>query len=154
MVRELPPCIRNLKKRLVKASKVYLRDSGLLHVLLSIDSQDALIGHPAVGASWEGWIIEQITAIVPRDWTCSFYRTAAGAEVDLVIEPMFGMPPIAVEIKYSLSPKPSKGFWSALSDLEVRHAFVVYPGDEYYPLGQNVFALPAAQLHKILAIGS
>jgi uncharacterized protein len=153
MVRSLPPWFRNVKKRLVKASKVYLRDSGLLHVLLKIDSQDSLMGHPSVGASWEGWVMEQIMAMIPRSWVCSFFRTAAGAEIDLVIEPMAGTAPIAVEIKFSASPKPSKGFWSALADLKSQRAFVVYPGNEYYPLGQNAFALPARELHRILATG-
>jgi len=153
MVRLLLPSVRNLKKRLVKASKVYLRDTGLLHALLRIDSQETLIGHPSVGASWEGWIIEQLSAMAPESWTFSFYRTAAGAEVDFVMESMPGSPPIAVEIKYSLSPKPSKGFWSGLSDLGSGRAFVVYPGDEYYPLGKDVFALPARELERVFATG-
>lgn len=153
MVRQLSPRVGNLKKRLVKSPKVYLRDSGLLHTLLRIDSQECLMGHPSVGASWEGWIIEQLASMIPENWTCSFYRTAAGAEIDLVIDAMAGEPPIAIEVKHSLSPKPSRGFWSALADLGSRHAFVVYPGDEFYPLGENVFALPARELGRILAIG-
>jgi predicted AAA+ superfamily ATPase len=151
MVRRLPPCFRNLKKRLVKSSKVYLRDSGLLHAMLRIPDQETLTVHPAVGASWEGWVIEQVIGLVPDHWMCSFYRTAAGAEMDLVIEPVQGLPPIAVEIKYSAAPKTTKGFWSAVADLQPRRTFVVYPGNEFYPIDQNIFALPAHELHRIPA---
>ena len=149
MVRQLLPYSQNLKKRLVKSPKVYLRDSGLLHALLGIDSYGTLLGHPSAGASYEGWIIEQILATVPSHWTASFYRTSAGAEIDLLLQPSQQTPPIAVEIKHALAPKPTKGFWSALEDVQPRKTYIVYPGTETYPLADTVFALPMAKLQSI-----
>ncbi len=96
MVRQLQPYHANLKKRLVKRPKVYLRDSGLLHALLGIMDFDALSGHPLVGASWEGWAIEQVLAIIPSHWHTYFYRTARGAEIDLLLFPQLHQPPIAI----------------------------------------------------------
>ena len=150
MVRQLPPYFSNKKKRLVKTPKVYLRDSGLLHALLRIQSFDDLAAHPAVGASWEGWVVEQILGIVPETWGRSFYRTSAGAEIDLLLEPGGRRPLIALEIKYSLVPRPSRGFWAALADLQPARGFVVYPGNEYYPIKSDVFALPITELARLL----
>jgi predicted AAA+ superfamily ATPase len=150
MLRQLVPYFSNAKKRLVKTPKVYLRDSGLLHALLRIADFDDLTGHPAVGASWEGWVIEQILGGVPESWGKSFYRTSAGAEIDLVLEPGGRSSSIAIEIKYSLVPQPSRGFWSALEDLPGARGFIVYPGAESYPIRPDVFALPFTELHKLL----
>ncbi|MFC1765040.1 ATP-binding protein [Planctomycetota bacterium] len=150
MVRQLMPYSSNLKKRLVKSPKIYLRDSGLLHALLGIHSPEALLGHPSAGASFEGWIIEQIVSIVPSHWTLSFYRTSAGAELDLVLQPAQKIPPIVVEIKHALAPKLTKGFWSALEDVQPQKGYVVYPGKEAYPVADNVQILPMAQLQNIL----
>jgi hypothetical protein len=149
MVRRLPPLLANLGKRLVKSPKVYLRDSGLLHALLGLGDTEALMGHPALGASWEGWAVEQVLAAAPSNWQASFYRTAAGAEVDLVLEPPGGAAPIAVEIKYSAAPKPARGFWAALQDLRCRRAWVLAPVTERYPLADNVDVLPPARLEEI-----
>ena len=134
----------------MKTPKVYLRDSGLLHALLRIQDFDDLIGHPAVGASWEGWVIEQILGSVPETWGRTFYRTAAGAEIDLVLEPGGQQSRIAIEIKYSLAPQPTRGFWAAFADMQPARGFVVYPGNEYYPLKPGVFALPITEVKRLL----
>ncbi len=154
MVRQLQPFHPNLKKRLVKSPKVYLRDTGLLHALLRVRSSDELLGHPSCGASWEGFAIEQIVASIPPTWSFYFYGTSAGAEIDLILDPPGRSDIIAVEVKRSLSPKPERGFWSALEDLEPVMSFVVYPGSELYPLRKNVFALPLSDLHKIQESGN
>jgi hypothetical protein len=149
MVRQLPPLHTNLKKRLVKSPKVYLRDSGLLHALFGIETQEQLLGHPAAGASWEGWCMEQVLSVVRPNTAAYFYRTSAGAEIDLVLQPPGGEPLVTIEAKFSLDPRPTKGFWSALDDLQPVRSFVVYPGTEFYPLGENVWALPAGQLARL-----
>jgi predicted AAA+ superfamily ATPase len=149
LVRQLAPLHTNLKKRLVKSPKVYLRDSGLLHALFGIPTYEQLLGHPAGGASWEGWCLEQVLAVVPPNADACFYRTAAGAEIDLVLQMPGGTARIAVEAKFSLDPRPAKGFWSALDDLHPAQSFVVYPGTEFYPLAENVWALPAGQIARL-----
>jgi predicted AAA+ superfamily ATPase len=148
MVRQLQPLHTNLKKRLVKSPKVCLRDTGLLHALFGIQTYEQLLGHPVAGASWEGWCIEQVLSIVRPNTAASFYRTSAGAEIDLVLQPPAGEPPLAIEAKFSLDPRPTKGFWSALGDLRPARSFIVYPGTEFYPLGENVWALPAGQMAR------
>lgn len=150
LLRQLPPLFANVKKSLVKSPKVYVRDSGLLHALLRIQDREDLFGHPKAGASWEGWALEQILAIVPRDWDRAFYRTSAGAEIDLVLDPGGGKPRLAVEMKCSLSGQPSKGFWSALEDLQPARGFVVYPGNEAYPIGNGVMVAPVSQLEILV----
>ena len=135
MVRSLPPYSANLKKRLVKSAKVYIRDPGILHALLEIESTDQLLGHPVVGASWEGFCIEQILQAKPR-WRPSFYRTSSGEEIDLVLER--GRKKLAFEFKASMSPKLSKGFKGTLDVLQPDHTWVVAPVEEPYPLQQNV----------------
>ena len=150
LLRQLPPLFANVKKRLVKSPKVYVRDSGLLHTLLGIQNREDIYGHPKAGASWEGWALEQILAIVPRDWDRAFYRTSAGAEIDLVLDPGGGKPRLAVEMKCSLSCQPSKGFWSALEDLQPAQGFVVYPGNEAYPIGKGVMVVPVSQLEILV----
>jgi predicted AAA+ superfamily ATPase len=147
MVRQLQPFHANLKKRLVKSPKVYLRDSGLLHALLNIGTYEQLLGHPAAGASWEGWCIEQVLSVVANA-TVDFYRTSAGAGIDLVLHPAGGGPAVAIEAKRSLDPRPGRGFWSAFGDLQPARGFVVYPGEESYPLGEQVWALPMGQMSK------
>lgn len=149
MVRQLPPFAANLKKRLVKSPKVYLRDSGLLHALLRIGAIDDLLGHPIAGASWESWVIEQALAASGAHTGACFFRTVAGAEIDLVLERPRGKR-IALEIKLSSAPKPSRGFWSGIADLNPSAAYVVHPGKERYPLGQGVEALPVSMLREVL----
>jgi len=149
MVRRLQPLHANLSKRLVKSPKIYLRDSGLLHALLGLRSLEDLAGHPVVGASWEGWVLEQIAQLLPSPWQLSFYRTAAGAELDIVAER--GNKKIGFEIKFSSAPTLTKGFWSAVDDLALERVYVIAPVETGYPLGQNVDVIPAIELNKLCA---
>jgi predicted AAA+ superfamily ATPase len=150
IVRQLRPYYSNIKKRLIKSPKVYIRDSGLLHALLNISTLDDLHGHPSLGSSWEGFVVEQILTILPERWQAYFYRTGAGAEIDLVL--FDGKhKSVAVEIKYSVSPKLERGFWNAYEDLSCKKGFVLYPGEESYPLGRNVATLPAKKLAEIFS---
>jgi predicted AAA+ superfamily ATPase len=134
VLRQLPPLEANLGKRLVKSPKVYVRDTGLLHALLGLEDADGLAGHPVYGASWEGFVVEQLVSALPG-WRASFYRTAKGAELDLVLER--GGRRVAVECKASSAPKVSRGFWNALEDLDIREAYVVAPVREGFPLGKG-----------------
>ncbi|MBI4745267.1 MAG: ATP-binding protein [Deltaproteobacteria bacterium] len=148
ITRQLQSYYPNMKKRMVKSPKVYIRDSGLLHSLLGIQSMDDLQGHPSLGSSWEGFVIEQVIGSIPKDWEAYFYRTGAGAEIDLVF--FDGRKrPVAVEVKYSLSPKISKGFWQAFSDLSCKKGFVVYPGEESYPIDNHISTLPIKEIGRI-----
>ena len=149
MVRRLPPLHANLSKRLVKSPKIYLRDSGLLHALLGLRSLEDLAGHPVVGASWEGWVLEQIAQLLPSPWKLSFYRTAAGAEVDIVAER--GNKKVGFEIKFSSAPTLTKGFWSAVDDLALERVYVIAPVETGYPLSQNVEVVPAIELNELCA---
>jgi len=149
IVRQLQPHHTNTKKRLIKAPKVYVRDSGLNHALLGIRTFNDLTGHPSVGASWEGFVIEQIVALLPENSRHYFYRSNAGAEIDFLFMDRQNRP-VPVEIKYSLSPVPAKGFWNAYDDLHCQRGYVVYPGSETYPIGKNVTALPLAKLNDLL----
>ena len=149
MVRRLQPLHANLSKRLVKSPKIYLRDSGLLHALLGLRSLEDIAGHPVVGASWEGWVLEQIAQLLPSPWQLSFYRTAAGAELDIVAER--GNKKIGFEIKFSSAPTLTKGFWSAVDDLALERVYVIAPVETGYPLGQNVDVIPAIELNKLCA---
>ena len=130
-----PAAGNELKKRLIRSPKIYLRDCGRLHALLGIPSAQALLGHPVCGASWEGLVIENILAVLGRDWRASFYRTSNGVELDLVLEK--GGERIAIECKASSAPTVSKGFWTAVEDLKIAHAFVVAPVSHAYPIGKN-----------------
>jgi uncharacterized protein len=132
MLRRLEPHFVNIGKRLVKSPKVYVRDSGLLHALLNIPDVDTLIGHPMSGHSWEGFMVEQICALAPKGAEVSFYRTAAGAELDVVVE--IGSKKYGFEIKFSSAPKVTKGFWQACQDVGVQHAYVLAPVQEAWPL--------------------
>jgi predicted AAA+ superfamily ATPase len=140
LVRRLPPFHANTGKRLVKSPKVYVRDGGLVHALLGIEDADELAGHPVVGASWEGFVIENLLGTAPPRTAASFYRTAAGAEIDLVLDlPKRGR--WAIEIKRGLAPKLDKGFHLACEDLTPSRRFVVYSGEERYPLGPGIEAI-------------
>ena len=132
LLRRLPSLRANVGKRLVKSPKVYVRDSGLVHGLLGIPSATALAGHPVVGQSWEGFVIEALLSVLPWPAVASFYRTSAGAEVDLVLEFPSG-DTWAIEIKRSLTAKVSKGFHVACEDLKPARAFVVHAGEECFP---------------------
>ena len=145
LVRRLPPLHRNVSKRLVKSPKVYVRDSGIVHALLGLESREAVLGHPIAGASWEGFVVETLINVAPEGAVASFYRTAAGAEVDLVLE-MPGGAVWAIEIKRGLSPKVERGFHSACEDLAPKRKFVVYSGSERYPLGDKIEAIGLSEL--------
>ncbi len=146
MLRILPPYAANLKKRLIKSSKVYLRDTGILHSLLAIDTFDDLLGHPNFGASWETLAMETIIAAFP-DWEPFFYRTAAGTELDLVL--IRGHRKMAFEFKASTTPHVTKGFWNGLRDLDIEQAWIISPIDDGYPLRDNVRVCPLSELYKI-----
>jgi len=152
LLRKLPPWHSNLGKRLVKSPKVYVRDSGLLHALLGLGTHDALLAHPVVGNSWEGFIIETLLNAAPRNAQCGFYRTSNGAEIDLVIDaPGRGL--VAIEVKKSPRAKPRRGFYSACEDLQPAHRFMVHGGadGETYPVGDGVLALSLRSLVQSLA---
>lgn len=141
LVRQLQPWSGNSKKRLVKAPKIYVRDSGLLHQLAGIVDLDMLLGHPLCGASWEGFVIEQILARLPSTWRASYYRTSAQAEIDLVLEgPKRQV--LAIEIKRTLSPTLSKGYRLGYYDIGATRGVVVMPEGESFPLAKNVEAIP------------
>ena len=148
MVRRLEPYLANVGKRLVKSPKVYVRDSGLLHALLGLATVRQLQGHPVAGASWEGFVVEQVAAALPAGAQIGFYRTAAGAELDLVVEGSAGR--IGIEIKFSASPKPTRGFWQALQDLAIQRAFVVAPVLRRYPLAPGVDVVPVWEIERIV----
>ncbi|MBI5790695.1 MAG: ATP-binding protein [Rhodocyclales bacterium] len=143
MLRRLEPWYANVGKRLVKSPKVYVRDSGLLHALLGIASLDDLAGHPVAGLSWEGFMIEQLIAGLPPLATFGFYRTAVGAELDLIVET--GGKRVGYEIKLSNAPRPARGFWTACEDLGLDRAVVIAPVREAYPLADNVEVIPPQQ---------
>ena len=151
MVRRLPPFFTNGSKRLVKAPKIYVRDSGILHALLGIVDLKDLQGHPIVGASWEGFVIEQIACNLPIGAQLFYYRTQAGNELDLVIEK--GLKRIAVEIKLSTSPQVNKGFWQGIKDIEATEAYVIAPVNESYALKDGVTVIsPLDFLNQVLPI--
>ena len=150
LVRRLPSWQANVGKRLVKSPKVYVRDSGLVHALLGIGDKEILLSHPVLGASWEGFVAEQLLAAAPGGTEGGFYRTSAGAEIDLVLS-LPGGALWAVEIKRSLTPRPEKGFHHACADLAPARRFVVYPGDESYPLTPEIQAIPLPLLARLLA---
>ena len=140
LVRRLRPYHANVRKRLVKSPKVYVRDSGITHALLGIRDREALLGHPVVGTSWEGFVIENLINIAPDLTASNFYRTAAGAEIDLILE-FPGGEKWAIEIKHGLATRPTKGFHQAREDIEPTRSFVVYAGEERYRIAEGVEAI-------------
>ena len=140
MVRLLKPFQSNLKKRLVKTPKIYLRDSGLLHGLLGIESVNDLLGHPTYGVSWEGFVIENILANLKPSVSASFYRASSGAEIDLILEK--GNRKVGIECKASSSPSPTKGLWNSIQDTEVDLAYIIAPVKDPYPIQGGVKVIP------------
>jgi predicted AAA+ superfamily ATPase len=140
LIRSLRPWSGNVGKRLVKAPKIYIRDSGITHALLNLTTLDDVLGHPVVGASWEGFVIENLISCMPVGVTPWFYRTSAGAEIDLVIE-YSHKKKYAIEIKRSMSPSLSKGFHLGYEDIGATHRFIVYPGKERFPVTNEVSAI-------------
>lgn len=146
LVRRLQPWHAHLGKRLVRAPKLYVRDSGVLHALLGIADKETLLSHPVVGASWETWVIENLLAVMPADARPFFFRSADGAEIDLVIERADGER-WAIEIKRSLAPRLERGFHNACADLQPTQRWVVYPGSERYRIGEQVWVVG---LHELM----
>ncbi|MEI6703480.1 MAG: ATP-binding protein [Deltaproteobacteria bacterium] len=150
LVRRLPPWHANIGKRLVKAPKVYVRDSGLVHALLAIQDKESLLAHPVVGQSWECFVIENLLAAGMGKVQGFFYRTGGGAEIDLLLVWPDGTL-WAVEVKRSLSPKLERGFHVACADLAPAKKFVVYPGVERYRMASDIEAIPLASLAEQVA---
>ncbi len=145
LIRRLPPWHANVGKRLVKSPRIYLRDSGLLHTLLDIGGRDGLLAHPIVGASWEGFAVENVLQAAPEGVSGYFYRTSGGAEIDLLL--VFpGGRKWAIEVKRGPNPRPERGFHEASADLEPARRLVVYPGSEKYPLAKDIEAVPLSTL--------
>ena len=151
LVRKLRPWHSNQGKRLVKSHKVYIRDSGLLHGLLGITDMDSLLSHPVVGASWEGHVIESLLAVAPPDAMPSFYRSSAGAEIDLLLTWPDGAH-WAIEVKRSTTPKVERGFHHACDDIHPAKKWLVYPGVDAYPLHDRIEVLPLhTAMHRLAA---
>ena len=137
LVRRLAPWHSNGAKRLVKSPRIYVRDSGLVHTLLGLPDREAVLGHPVAGASWEGFVIESLVAATAEGTEVYFYRTSAGAEIDLLLQRPDGRLWV-FEIKPSLSPKVERGFHSACEDLKPDRRILIYPGSETFPLGNGI----------------
>lgn len=149
LVRRLKPFTFNLEKRLVRAPKVYVRDSGLTHALLNIPDINSLLGHPVIGGSWEGFVIENLLSVAPAHVQPYYYRTSNGAEIDLIL----GFSPSerwAIEIKRSSVPKLSRGFYTSCEDVKATHRFAVYGGRDTFPMPQGVTAMPLGALMERL----
>lgn len=151
LVRRLPPFAANVRKRLVKSPKIYIRDSGLLHALLDIGGFESLVGHPVAGLSWEGFAIENLLAAAPSGTRASFYRTASGAEIDLVLELPGRERPWAVEVKSGLAPRLGRGFHSAIGDLNPERTFVVYQGHERFALAESAEVIGLPEIAGLVA---
>lgn len=149
MVRQLQPWSGNIKKRLVKSPKIYLRDTGLLHRLLQITTFEDLLGHPVIGNSWEGFVIENIINALDDRWQYSYYRTATQVEIDLVLETP-EKEVWAVEIKRSSAPKLSKGFHQACIDIQATKKWVVYAGKDNYPIAEGVYVVGLQEFIKFI----
>lgn len=149
LVRRLPSLHTNVKKRLVKAPRIYIRDSGITHALLGIADYNQLSGHPVFGSSWEGFVIETLLAAAPPATKASFYRTSAGAEIDLILE-FPGGEKWAIEVKSGLGPKLTKGFHHSIKDINPQKSFVVHAGPERYPITETSDAISLIELATVL----
>ena len=153
LVRRLPPWHANLGKRLVKSPKVYVRDTGLLHALLSIPDKETLLSHPIIGPSWEGFVVENLLNSAPEGVQGHFYRSSGGAEIDLLLAWPNG-DLWAIEIKRSLTPKVERGFHSACVDLKPERKLVIYPGVESYRVAEDIQVMSlAGAIEAIEAMG-
>ncbi|MEN0016663.1 MAG: DUF4143 domain-containing protein, partial [Bacteroidota bacterium] len=150
LVRRLPPFHTNMGKRQIKSPKLYVRDSGLLHALLDLETYSALSGHPVVGGSYEGFVIEQLLSLLPYQSQASFYRSAGGAEIDLLIELPKQAGRWAIEIKRGLRARPDKGFYHAIETVAPSQCFVVYAGQERYKIADKVEAISLYELMTLL----
>ena len=149
LLRRLRPWGGNIGKRLVKSPKVYVRDSGILHGLLELESLNDLLGHPVCGLSFEGHCIDNLIQAAGNRRVSYFYRTQVGAEIDLLLE-KGGRPEIAIEVKRSMAPSPEKGFALACDDLQIEQRYVVYPGAERFPLRHGAQAIGLQELAALL----
>ncbi len=149
-MRRLQPWFANVRKRLLKTPKTYIRDRGIGHALLGIDSLHSLFGHPVVGGSWEGFVIENLLSCISTGAEAGFYRTAGGAEIDLVLD-LGGGQLWAIEIKRSTAPSLSRGFHSACDDLWPDRKFVVHPGGDDFPLGRGIEAVSLQSMSRRLS---
>jgi len=149
LVRRIEPWHTNVKKRLVKSPRYYVRDSGVLHRLLGIGSYDALLSNPILGKSWEGFVVENIHSVLPRLAETYFYRTSAGAEVDLVIK-MPNSEVWAIEIKHGVAPKLGKHFNQTCEDIGATRKYVVYGGDDEFPIGGDARMISLLKLMQAL----
>lgn len=150
LVRKIPPYFANIKKRMVKSPKVYIRDSGLLHGLLGIRDFENLLGHPIIGNSWEGFVLENLINCSPVGTKSSFYRTSGGAEVDLVLELPGKQAPWVFEVKHGTMGKLNKGFYYAVEDIAPEKSFVVHKGKDSFPIDQQTEALSLFDACKML----
>jgi predicted AAA+ superfamily ATPase len=146
MVRQLPPWFENVAKRQVKSPKVYLRDTGLLHALLTLPDRHALMGHPGVGASWEGFALEQVLRAL-RPPEAYYWATHNGAELDLLFT--YRGRRFGVEIKLSEAPAATRSMHIALADLGLTHLWVIYPGRESFPIGPRISAWPLRDVARL-----
>ena len=150
LVRRLEPWLANIGKRLVRSPRIYVRDTGILHALLGLGTMDDLLGHPVAGASWEGLVVETAHATMPDGTEAQFYRSGAGAEVDLVLT-LPGGGCWAIEVKRSLAPKVERGFHHACEDLQPERRIVVYPGVEAFPLPNGIEVMSLRQFGQELS---
>ena len=149
LVRRLAPWHRNIGKRLVKSPKIYVRDSGVVHALLGLGSKEDVLGHPVAGHSWEGFVVENLVNVAAAGTEASYYRASGGAEIDLILT-LGGRKPWAIEIKRSLEPKVGRGFHEACADIKPEAKFVVYPGEEEFPLPRNIRAVNVADMVRLV----
>jgi hypothetical protein len=150
LVRRLQPFHQNVGKRLVKAPKIYVRDSGVVHSLLNLTSYEALLSHPIAGMSWEGYVIENILAVLPKGCEVTYYRSSGGAEIDLVIDHADSKR-LAIEIKKASVPKLERGFYEACKDVQPHEKYVVYQGEESFYLRDEVMAIALTDLMRRVA---
>ena len=149
LIRKIQPYTANIKKRLVKSPRIYVRDSGITHALLNIGSYNDLLGHPVVGKSWEGFVIENIASVLPPRVRSYYYRTVGGAEIDLVLE--FGVNERwAIEIKKGTSLSLGRGFHEACEDINPQKKFVIYAGKDRFPLPHDITAIALYDFMDIL----
>lgn len=149
LVRRLQPWHENVGKRLVKSSKVFVRDSGLVHALLGLGTMEGLLGHPVTGGSWEGFCLETLIAAAPSGTAPFFYRTSAGAELDLVLRLPTGEI-WAIEIKRTTAPKVSRGFHLAVEDIGADRRILVYAAEHQVPAASGLRAMPLAAAIRLL----
>jgi predicted AAA+ superfamily ATPase len=149
LVRRLPAWHRNMGKRLVKSPKVFIRDSGIAHALLGIRDKEALLGHPVAGHTWESFVAETLITCAPDGTEAHYYRTSAGTEVDLVLT-LPGGKLWAIEVKRNPAPTVERGFHVACDDLKVEKRFVVYPGNDRFPLNADTDAIGLADMGRAI----